>query len=599
VPLKVYDIGTAEIDNIAKKDWTPKLHLTKEEREVVEIRGTVLLLGRSGTGKTICVCNRMEFDRQTFAKNKKFSQLFVARSSRLCTYVKDCIGEYRGSKFVTFGHLLEKLENELPRADTIRDNFPDSHLMTFSSFKQEVYNGDKGLCPLIVWTNIRSFIKGSIEAFQCPNFTVPKEEYLSLVNFGKKRCRLSIEQRTIVYEVFLKYQKKMAEIGAWDNCERILALIQRLLAAKNSNPEMFEDVDAWCKWSKIYVDEVQDYTQAEILLFFHLSGPGNLFLAGDPAQNVTKGVEFRFDDIRSVGYSIAGGNRQLIPKKPMIVNVNFRSHAGILNAAASILSQMFAIFPDSAKQLGKDNGLFQGPRPGVFHKAKTETVAALVAEKMHGTVVLTHDENVNKCKENLGGYELVYGIRSAKGLEFKSVIVLDFFSSLSNELQKPWREMLLGRASHDFKFCYPEVERQLKLLYTAVTRCIDRLFFAETSSSISGDAFVRFLTTKTVKNVFDTQAIATLNKIGDIENMTLTQDEWLASGITNAEAAEAEVTSDFEHAKSLMEKAIYCFGQANNDGFTQKAKIQLKSFEFRLKLFHCITDEDFLAKKRF
>lgn len=97
--------------------------------------------------------------------------------------------------------------------------------------------------------------------------------------------------------------------------------------------------------------------------------------------------------------------------------------------------------------------------------------------------------------------------------------------------------------------------------------------------------------------MFDTQAIATLNKIGDIENMTLTQDEWLASGITNAEAAEAEVTSDYEHAKSLIEKAIYCFGQANNDGFTQKAKIQLESFELRLKLFHFRIDKNLLAKK--
>jgi hypothetical protein len=32
----------------------------------------------------------------------------------------------------------------------------------------------------------------------------------------------------------------------------------------------------------------------------------------------------------------------------------------------------------------------------------------------------------------------------------------------------------------------PEVEGQLKLLYTAVTRCIERLFFAETSSCAAG-----------------------------------------------------------------------------------------------------------------
>ena len=71
------------------------------------------------------------------------------------------------------------------------------------------------------------------------------------------------------------------------------------------------------QFHKVYVDEVQDYTQVEILLFFVLGGAGNLFLAGDPAQNVARGVEFRFADIRKVGYYVAGydeGKKELIPQ---------------------------------------------------------------------------------------------------------------------------------------------------------------------------------------------------------------------------------------------------------------------------------------------
>merc|ERR1712238_403502 len=143
------------------------------------------------------------------------------------------------------------------------------------------------------------------------------------------------------------------------------------------------------------------------------------------------------------------------------------------------------------------------------------------------------------CMEKLGGYELVYGIRKAKGL-------------------------------------------QLKLLYTAVTRCIDRLYFAETSYSLAGAAFVK----ATTRELESQDAIATKNKIGDIVNMTLTQDEWLASGITNAEAAESEVSGDNTHAQSLMEKAIYCFKQASNESFAKKSEIQLASFKLRLKIFN-------------
>lgn len=60
----------------------------------------------------------------------------------------------------------------------------------------------------------------------------------------------------------------------------------------------------------------------------------------------------------------------------------------------------------------------------------------------------------------------------------------------------------------------------------------------------------------------------------------------MASGITNAEAAESEVSGDNTHAQSLMEKAIYCFKQASNESFARKSEIQLASFKLRLKIFN-------------
>ena len=47
-PLKVYDLNFNALDDVTKETWTPQLHLTVEERSVVEADGTVLLLGRSG-----------------------------------------------------------------------------------------------------------------------------------------------------------------------------------------------------------------------------------------------------------------------------------------------------------------------------------------------------------------------------------------------------------------------------------------------------------------------------------------------------------------------------------------------------------------------
>eukprot|EP00956_Cyclotella_meneghiniana_P013913 scaffold20482_cov23-Cyclotella_meneghiniana.AAC.4 len=119
-PLKVYDLNFNALEDVTKESWTPQLHLTDEERSVVEADGTVLLLGRSGTGKTVCICNRMELDRLRFQHDPSFKQLFVSRSSRLCRYVKEVVGTGSTSSiqsFMTFKELLYSLDSSLPRIE--------------------------------------------------------------------------------------------------------------------------------------------------------------------------------------------------------------------------------------------------------------------------------------------------------------------------------------------------------------------------------------------------------------------------------------------------------------------------------------------------
>ena len=59
-------------------DWQPSLMLSAREREVNEQQGTVCVIGRSGTGKTVCICDRML--RDSCAEGVR-SQLFVSRRS--------------------------------------------------------------------------------------------------------------------------------------------------------------------------------------------------------------------------------------------------------------------------------------------------------------------------------------------------------------------------------------------------------------------------------------------------------------------------------------------------------------------------------------
>lgn len=279
-------------------------------------------------GKTICICNRMEYDRQKHKECDHFTQLFVARSAKLCRYVEGVVGSRDGCQMVTFHDLRDHLENELPTNDSIRDDYSNRNnkYMDFFRFKKEMFgNGSEAIDPLVVWTNIRSFIKGSIEALRSERGYLSKEEYLAL---GKKRCRFSEEQRETIYDIFQRYQDFMdANDELWDENDRTISLLRRLKLAREANPELLNSsYKSWSKFDKVYVDEVQDYTQVEILLFFVLGGAGNLFLAGDPAQNVARGVEFRFADIRSVGYYVAGndeGKKELIPQVSLLRILGF------------------------------------------------------------------------------------------------------------------------------------------------------------------------------------------------------------------------------------------------------------------------------------
>jgi hypothetical protein len=225
-----------------------------------------------------------------------------------------------------------------------------------------------------------------------------------------------------------------------------------------------------------------------------MSASGILFLAGDPAQSVEEGVDFRFEDVRSVFYELTGR----APTKPLTLTLNFRSHTGILDAAGVLLEWLFEYFPGSCKKLQQDDGLCRGPRPGwampVSHRD-------LARQSSSGLVILTPEENLPKLKEDLQKCSVgsdsqlfqVLGIREAKGLDFAEVVVVDFFRCLDYRQQAGWKLLLQASPSDGFCDEHPEVETHLKLLYTAVTRSQRRLNFVETVFSKAASAFFRRL----------------------------------------------------------------------------------------------------------
>ncbi len=414
--------------------------------------------------------------------------------------------------------------------------------------------------PRVVWTHIRSFIKGSIEAARAGR-PLKLDEYLSL---APERCRLTPDQRREVYAVFQVYEDQLARARLWDESGRTLHTVSTWLRSRSSGVACGSVGLGLTPYDRVYVDEVQDCTQAEIALFFVAAAMDTqaLFLAGDPAQTVAEGVDFRFEEVRAVVYSLSDGKERL--DRPVKLEVNYRSHAGILNCASGILSKMFVLFPGSAKILHPDKGLFTGPLPAFWqtsklHNSSLHKVLCTVSNSERFIIVCPDERRewlALLCPERL-----VFGIKEAKGLEFHHVAVVDFFCNLSSRDQAAWVRILGGDrdVAAAAALDNPQVESQLKLLYTAVTRSSSSLIFVETADSVAGAAFFQWLETMLLgESLADPDCgLACEMSAGGVP---MGNGELLALGLDLAVAAESEDT--LAASLLLLDKAAKCFMKA-------------------------------------
>jgi hypothetical protein len=415
-PLKIWEVESGNMQRLKEDGWEPKLRLTSKEEQVIESMETVLLLGRSGTGKTICIANKMQADRRVAPGT---SQLFVARSRRICHLVSSLQGSGASAlaldscnmHLLTLHEVIYKVGGALGLGDQKPWDRKDLRV-DYLKFKRDIFPAVLAVrrraatCTidaLVVWTLMRSFIKGSYEAVLGIDSTGTRrpersgkeiDDLETLLSLGEERLRLSREQRREAFELCLKCRAEYDSKGLWDNGDLVLAIHSALDPASKCNAQQRHAFETLCKFYKVYVDEVQDLTSAELALLVKMSTSGTLFLAGDPAQSVEEGVDFRFEDVRSVFYQLTGR----APAKPLTLTLNFRSHTGILDAAGVLLEWLFEYFPGSCKRLPQDDGLCRGPRPGW---AMPVSYRDLARQSRGGLVILTPDENLAKLKEDL------------------------------------------------------------------------------------------------------------------------------------------------------------------------------------------------------
>ena len=79
--------------------------------------------------------------------------------------------------------------------------------------------------PTLVWTEIRSFIKGSAEALLSENGELSLEDYESL---GKKKAPNFSADRKVVYDLYRVYQRERSSKRMFDEADLVYNIHKRL-----------------------------------------------------------------------------------------------------------------------------------------------------------------------------------------------------------------------------------------------------------------------------------------------------------------------------------------------------------------------------------
>ncbi|KAK2371482.1 P-loop containing nucleoside triphosphate hydrolase superfamily protein [Trifolium repens] len=411
-------------------------------------------------------------------------------------------GSLGNSYFERFGVESVALETLMRKKEVTYDRFDSVYWPHFNS------QYTKTLDPSRVFCEIMSHIKGCMQALEHGDGKLSRESYVSLSE--NRASSLSKQKREVIYNIYQSYEKMKMLRGDFDLADIVADLHLRLRTKRYEGDELHF----------VYIDEVQDLTMCQIALFKYVcpSVEEGFVFCGDTAQTIASGIDFRFQDIKSLFYnkfvlesrksSYNQGNEKGLVSDTFLLNQNFRTHAGVLKLSQSIIELLFRFFPHSIDSLKPETSLIYGEAPVVLECGNRENAIVTifgngghVDGKVVGfgaeQVILVRDDSARKeILSYVGKQALVLTILECKGLEFQDVLLYNFFGT--TPLKNRWRVIYEYMNEKDMlepaeSKSYPSFNdskhnilcSELKQLYVSITRTRQRLWICENTKEFS------------------------------------------------------------------------------------------------------------------
>ncbi|KAG8969177.1 hypothetical protein FRC03_004130 [Tulasnella sp. 419] len=584
--------------------------VSMDEERIIFYPSSCFVVGRSGTGKTTTILYKMIGLEEAFLKSgTKMRQVFLTQSPVLARQVEEAFFHLWESSMATKGekdlklgrsHVksqqssLLDLDSETTDMSRLPKKFSDlqdhhfplfltfhqlctlmerdigrslAHILTFEQFRTSLWDHfneklRRGLDSSLVFSEIIGIIKGHEMATSTNDGYLDRETYMSI-----RRRRFTEESyRSQIYDLFEQYSELKRSLDISDPAERTHGILRAL---KHGFPGV--------KFDYLYVDEAQDNLIIDSCLLRTLcKSPHGLFWAGDTAQTIAPGSNFRFNDLKALFFrmeeadpAVRAGFRTAVHPKFFQLVTNYRSHSGILRPASHVVQLLLRFYPAAIDSLAPEAGSTDGPKPlfvvipsledgstlsGLF----TRTGKADIEFGAEQVVLVRNAESQKRLQRELGeGKGLVLTVYESKGLEFNDVLLYDFFADSTASLEV-WRTVLEESENwrghtQDVHSQHPNsqntnksrhaiLERELKTLYVAVTRARKHLWIWDLSDKAKPMKDLWFS-----KEFIEERDLEDLTSL--LDNGTSTPEEWRRKGQQFFEKAR------YNHAATCFHRA--------------------------------------------
>ncbi|KAL3731199.1 hypothetical protein ACJRO7_028125 [Eucalyptus globulus] len=441
------------------------------------------------------------------------------------------------------------------------------------------------LDPSRVFTEIMSHIKGGLQPADGCEGKLDRPAYVSLSE--GRVSTLSIQRREEIYDAFEDYEKMKMKNGEFDLADLVSDLHCRLFCGQFAG----NVVDF------VYIDEVQDLTLRQISLFKYIcrNVDGGFVFCGDTAQTIARGIDFRFEDIRSLFYkeflidSMDGPDKRMEKgclSKIFHLSQNFRTHSGILKLAQSVVDLLYHFFPLSVDALSPETSFICGEAPILLESENDESAILsifgnrdfsgnFVGFGAEQVILVRDDHSRNEVSNLVRGQALVLTIVECKGLEFQDVLLYNFFGT--SPLKSQWRVIygymkehaLLDNCSQWSSPSFDDAKHnilcsELKQLYVAITRTRQRLWICENALEFSKPILDYW------KNKCLIQVRLVDHALAEAMQVRSTPEEWKSQGFKLLREGK------YPMAITCFERARYTYGERLAKASAFKADADLK-----------------------